>query len=281
MRELRAATSEQAYELWPAARAARLFASREEFTAFRLAEPWRVRATERGEGAVVSAWRNHLEVLAIRGLWAGRRRMGVLAAEIVAVGADHGFTSVLSPLVNEAALEPYLEHGFRVTERLVVLQGLVEDILPAAMPGPVAFREAGPDDIESLAAIDAWCFDTFWGYRRPELCEALATERVVLAVDDAGDTVGYATCSDHGGSVTLGRLAVTPAARRRGVGLALLRDCARWATERDAFALTLCTQERNEQSRALYAAAGMHELPERYALAVRDSRGSRGAASPR
>jgi len=265
--------------LWPAVRAARLFPTEEEFNAFRLTEPWRVRVTERGEGLVLSAWRRHLGVLAVRGLWASRPRVPVLAREVVAVAADHGFTSVLSPLHTIEALEPYTESGFRVTERLVVLQGLVDDVVASGGASSTpAIGDACSADLPALAVIDSWSFDTFWGYREPELLVALASEKFFVARDDAGEAVGYATCAHHSGNVTVGRLAVAPDARRSGIGGALLRQCALWAVEQEAFAITLCTQEDNTGSRALYARSGMHELSERYALAVCDAR---GAAPPR
>jgi len=252
--------------------------------AFRDAEPWRVRVTERGEGVVLSAWRRHLEVLAIKALWASRGRIPILASEIRAVAADHGFTSLLSPLVTSEALEPYLECGFRIAESLVVLQGLVDDVVMGGVPTDVVVREATREDVADLAAIDAWCFDTFWRYREPELLEALAAERVVAAVDPDGAVIGYATCSDHGSTVTVGRLAVAPAARRHGVGSTLLRHCAGWAAERQALAVSLCTQEHNAASRALYSSTGMHELDDDYALAVCDTGAggrSRGGQSAR
>jgi len=272
MRLLRAATAEQARALWPAVRAARLFATVDEFMEFRVAEPWRVRVTEQGEGIVLGTWRRHLEVLAIRGLWASRGRVPSLVREARSVAADHGFTSILSPLVTTDALEPYQSCGFSVAENLVVLQGLVDDVVIAGgRHTGVTVRDAARDDIPALVAIDAWCFDTFWGYREPEVLDALASENVVVACGDSGEALGYATFSDHGGTVTVGRLAVMPSARRRGVGTSLLRHCAQCAVHGQALAISLCTQEHNTASRALYSAMGMRELDERYALAGSDT----------
>ncbi len=269
MRILSAATAEQAHVLWPAVRASRLFASAEGFEAFRLADPWRVRVTERGEGVVMSTWRQHLEVLAIKGLWASPARIAAITGECATVAADHGFGSILSPLLTIDALAPYLESGFKLAERIVVLQGLVDEVARAGGRAGVVTRAAVTEDLDAMEAIDAACFDAFWGYRRPELAEALRAEHVIVATDASGSVVGYASCAAHGGSVTVGRLAVDPATQRRGVGTSLLASCARWAAECDAFALSLCTQEHNRASRALYAGAGLHELPDRYALAAR------------
>jgi GNAT superfamily N-acetyltransferase len=73
------------------------------------------------------------------------------------------------------------------------------------------------------------------------------------------------------GSATLSRLATAPHARRCGIGRALLSETARWATDNGAVTLALCTQEENAESRSLYAATGLSEVPERFALAARDT----------
>jgi ribosomal-protein-alanine N-acetyltransferase len=221
-------------------------------------------------------------VLAIRGLWCAEDRVPILAPEIVEIAADHGFTSVLSPPAPIDTLEPYLACDFRIAERLVVLQGLAEEVARAtaarshrigtAATPALTVREATSRDLARLAEIDSWCFDSFWGYRDRELTEALAFERTVVALGEDGAIAGYATCSVHGASATIGRLAVDPHHRRRGVGTALLNDCVRWVLEKEAFAIGLCTQEHNTGSRALYEAAGLEELPTPYALAVREAR---------
>lgn len=269
MRELRAATAEQAARLWPAVRASRLFVNEEEFARYRLADPWRVRASHLGDGAVLGAWRGHLEVLAIRGLWCGTDRMGRLLGEIAAVASDHGYRSVLSPLVPTSALKPYQDAGFRVAERLVVFQAPAEQLAVLGEDSvDLNVEYASCDDVAQLATVDAWCFDSLWRYGASEIEEALRLERVVVARDPAGAIAGYATASHHGATVTVGRLAVAPEQRRQGVATALLGDCARWACQQGALGVTLCTQEHNEGSRALYQAAGMRELGEHYALAV-------------
>jgi GNAT superfamily N-acetyltransferase len=99
--------------------------------------------------------------------------------------------------------------------------------------------------------------------------EALERERVVAAesVDDA-TVIGYVTCALWGSTVTVGRLAVAPDRRRKGIGGALMSDVAQWAQKAGAFTIGLCTQEDNAESRALYSACGLTELPEHYVLAA-------------
>jgi len=80
--------------------------------------------------------------------------------------------------------------------------------------------------------------------------------------------LGYTLCTVSRGAGVLVRLAVARGARRCGVGSALLADAARYVERAGAITLTLCTQETNEASRALYARAGMTEVEERYVLAL-------------
>ncbi|TLM92968.1 MAG: GNAT family N-acetyltransferase, partial [Actinobacteria bacterium] len=81
----------------------------------------------------------------------------------------------------------------------------------------------------------------------------------------------YATCGAHGATATLGRLAVSPEARGRGIGAALVAEAARWSAGVGCETLSLCTQSTNEASRALYARLGFVEASERYVLGTRDA----------
>jgi len=264
----RPARAEDVLRLWPAVKAARLMTSAEELAAYRESGPWRVRVNDAGEAMLLAVWRAHLPLLAIRGLWAAAHRIGPLVDDAVAVARAQGLPGVLSPLVDRSDLHPYLAAGMEVVEPLVALQGVAEDVAGHPVRAGLAIRVGGPADLEPLAQLDAACFDDFWRYGPTELGESLAARDRLRAEKD-GVPVGYATCSVHGASATLGRLAVSPEARREGVGSALLADVAGFALRSGAFAVTLCTQEANAGSRALYATMSLVELPERYALAAR------------
>jgi len=263
----RPASSEDIPRLWPAVKAARLMSSADELASFRRAGPWRVRVNDAGEALLLATWRAHLRVLAIRGLWAPQHRIGALVDDAVAVARAQGFTQVLSPLLAASELHAYIEAGMEVAEPIIALQGLAEDVAACHRPTDVSLRIGSIADLAGIAELDSACFDEFWRYGPQELGESLSRERVLIAEKDSV-LLGYATCSLHGGSATVGRLAVSPAARRRGVGVSLLSDVAAFAVRSGAYAVTLCTQEANEASRALYASASMVELSERYALAA-------------
>jgi ribosomal-protein-alanine N-acetyltransferase len=154
-----------------------------------------------------------------------------------------------------------------VHESIVALQGFAEEIAMQAAGDGISICRAAPDDMVDLERLDAACFDEFWRYGSTELADSFRRERMMVASVE-GEILGYATCSLHGASGTVGRLAVSPSARRRGLGRALLVDAAAWAAGSNAYALTLCTQRDNTVSRRLYTASGLFELPDRYVIGV-------------
>ncbi len=264
---LRPARDDEVARVWPAVKAARLFTTIDELSAFRAGGPWRIRVSDSGEAMLVAPWRAHLDLLAIRGVWSATHRIPALVEDAVAVARAQGFSRVLSPLMPRSALAPYRVAGMTEVASIVALQGFSAELAAGRVPEGVRLRPAANSDFDALLEIDHACFDEFWRYGPFELADARSRERMTVAEDDAGVMLGYATCSLHGASATLGRLAVAPAARRRGVARALIADSALWASRADCFAFTLCTQEDNAASRALYASVGMLELAEPYALA--------------
>ena len=85
--------------LWPAVRTAQIFDSTAELEAFWSEAPWRVRVNARGEAAVLVRWREHLDMLAIKGLWCSERRVPLLLEDLRAVARAQGFGRLLSPLL--------------------------------------------------------------------------------------------------------------------------------------------------------------------------------------
>ena len=232
--------------------------------------PWALRVSDAGDALLLRPWRAESDALAIRAVWTPPARLESALVEAVDTASSHGFARVLSPLVPERALGAYLEFGMAVVEYVVALQGGVDRLAGvAARVSDVRLRPAEPSDLDDLLAIDAACFDGFWRYGLAELTHALRDDRVTVATIGSGGVVGYVTSSVFAGTCTIGRLAVDPAARRGGVASALLADAATAAVNERAFAVSLCTQEGNAASRALYARCGLAEVGERYALASR------------
>ena len=264
----REASAEEAAALWPAVRADHLFDAAEQFAAYRDAAPWRVRVASRGEASVLGVWRSHLDVLAMRGVWCSDRHVGAFTDDAREVAVETSLSRVLSPLLPLDLLGPYRRAGLLVCQRIVAMQGRAQDVLPVEAPPGVTLRCGAGADLPALATLDEASFDDFWAYGLPELSEYALTERLIVAETGECEVIGYTLATVSRGAATLGRLAVAPHARRRGLARALVADVAGWAVRAGAVTVSLCTQESNTAARRLYAAAGLAEVAKVYGFAI-------------
>nr|WP_246399813.1 GNAT family N-acetyltransferase [Amaricoccus macauensis] len=75
-----------------------------------------------------------------------------------------------------------------------------------------------------------------------------------------GDRVGGAGfAAIHGDAVVMHAVEVTPAARRTGIGAAMVRAAAAWGRERGAGRLLLAVTQANVGATALYRGLGFEE----------------------
>jgi [ribosomal protein S18]-alanine N-acetyltransferase len=223
------------------------------------AEPWRVRATGSGETAILGRWRAHLPDCAVLGLWCSVRRVPVIVRDLVEVAREQGFERLVGPLVPECEAGMYVRAGLHVIQRVVVMR--VETPAPIRVtrrPDGLVVRDAVESDLDALHALDAECFDPFWHYDPASLARFARIGRVAVGVLD-GRTVGYTLSTLRSGEGSLGRLAVTPAFRRRGIGRALATEALEWSAARGARYVVLSTQEDNTASRTLYRTIGFDE----------------------
>ncbi len=258
---LHPANEAEAARVWPAVAAAHLFDSRARFERFHAEAPWRVHVTDQGEAVVFERWRAHLEVLALKGLWAAPGRVPAVVRAAARVAAGQGFSTLLSPLVAEEAASAYRAAGMADHAAVVVLRydRHASPPLDASPPAGTVLRRALPADLASVARIDAACFDAFWRYDPDRLAGYLVEDRLMVAEED-GQVIGYTLSTLVRESATIGRLAVDPAARRRGIGKALLADALSYLARTGAGSVSLCTQEENRASRELYRSVGLREL---------------------
>ncbi|MBS3956823.1 MAG: GNAT family N-acetyltransferase [Clostridiales bacterium] len=268
---LRTATDDEAVRLWPVVRRALLFDSAEEYERFRKQGPWRIQISQNGtEAAIVERWRDHLDILAVKGLYCAEERIGALIDSLASVAGAQEFGLLLSPLVCADTACRYEAAGMRVHTEMVVLRAAREPKRVQPPPG-VIIRPAVPGDLGALVTLDAACFDEFWRYDANRLTRHLEEDRLSVA-DEAGRVIGYTLATVVRDSPTIGRLAVSPATRRRGVGEALLSEALRYLGRTCSGTVSLCTQQANMASRRLYAKAGMRELATRLVFLVRDVR---------
>ena len=98
------------------------------------------------------------------------------------------------------------------------------------------------------------------------------TSGILLVAEDQGRIAGVvkffpeAGCSGMGcwppGTAAIRILAVAPAARGRGLGTLLTRECLRLARKRQIPTIFLCTGEFMHAARHIYEKLGFHRAPE-------------------
>lgn len=242
-------------------------ASEDELLVAHDSRPEWVRVTDGGGAVVLDRWREDPDLLAIEGLWAPRGHVRELVRDVIRLAGEWGHAGTLSPLVTDADAAPYLDAGMRPHARLVAFTRPLE-ALPTVPDVPEVPRLAAPEDAEAILAVDAASFGEFWRYGRREVARALAGDRVTVCVDADDEVAGYLVVTLRGVSATISRVAVAPKARRSGVGSALIADALRWASDAHALGVSLCTQEENSASRALYRAMGFSEVVDRYSVLV-------------
>ena len=261
---VRIADDRAAALMWPAVKAAHLFAERAAYDEFRASSPWRVLAGDDGAGALLERWRDHLDILAARAIWASPSQLSRVISGIEGVARDQRFATILSPLVPVSQSQRYIDVGFRFRQRIVVLRSGKRDRIDLPVPSlsGVSIRVPVSGDVPGLIGIDAECFDDFWRYDPSRLVQRLAEGRTLVAESSEG-LIGYTHATIDRGSGTIGRLAVVKSGRRSGVGSALLLSMMQLLFRAGVAAVSLCTQEENAASRALYARVGLREMPER------------------
>jgi ribosomal-protein-alanine N-acetyltransferase len=125
----------------------------------------------------------------------------------------------------------------------------------------VNLRPATRADGAALAEAHAAAFDEPWS---ADDILRFAEDRggFALAAEDAGALVGFILCRLIAGEAEVLTLAVRPAARRRGIGRALLEAAAALA-QASAATMFLAVAADNPGAVALYAAAGFETVGRR------------------
>jgi ribosomal-protein-alanine N-acetyltransferase len=139
-----------------------------------------------------------------------------------------------------------------------------------AVAGAVHIRPAVEADLAAMVAIERASFSDPWTasaiastLRYDHMRVLVAEERGELGGDGAGRPLGYVVAMIAGPEAEIADLAVAPAARRRGIGRALIdRLLAGLATE-GVLAVFLEVRESNRAARALYESRAFHGIGRR------------------
>jgi ribosomal-protein-alanine N-acetyltransferase len=259
---LRAPTAGELTDVASLAVRAAVFESVDELRDLASVDPWRVLVTDAGDAVVVERWREHLDWLAMRAVWAAPRRMPGLVEGVREVARKLGLRTVLSPFVASELAGPYEDSGMSPRLRVLMLRRAVtaEDLAPPPVSG-WSLAEAGPDDAGALVELDRASFDPVWAYDRTILDRFLVRDRVVVASrGPGGPPLGYIVASLSSEEGMIGRLAVDPVARGSGVGSALVAEALRGIGLAGGAYATLTTQSDNVAAQRLYSRFGFKTL---------------------
>jgi ribosomal-protein-alanine N-acetyltransferase len=138
-------------------------------------------------------------------------------------------------------------------------------VLPPGDDGKhVVLRPALSSDVDAVAGIERASFSDPWSARAflPLLRES--STLFLVATSSPGDEIlGYAVAWFVGEEAELANLAVSPTARRRGVGAIVLTHVIAEAVRRQCRTLFLEVRESNATARSLYLRHGFEQVGRR------------------
>ncbi|MDF1562680.1 MAG: ribosomal protein S18-alanine N-acetyltransferase [Deltaproteobacteria bacterium] len=127
----------------------------------------------------------------------------------------------------------------------------------------VTIGDASLEDLDALHAIEVRSFAHPWSRRMLAKEFEHPWSRQRAARDEAGVILGYLICWLVADECNVLDVAVDPDARRKGVGRALLEDCAEIARAAGSETITLEVRRSNEGARSLYRDLGFRMVGER------------------
>ena len=123
----------------------------------------------------------------------------------------------------------------------------------------LSIRDATREDLERLEELEALCFSMPW---TREMLESQLPDgqHVFLVAEEDGKILGYVGMMFVLDEGSIGNVAVDPAARRRGVGRALIAALLERATALDLSFVTLEVREGNAPAIGLYEGFGFERV---------------------
>jgi ribosomal-protein-alanine N-acetyltransferase len=170
-----------------------------------------------------------------------------------------------------------MEAGFELVDDIVVLAWDPGPHPAAALPPGVATRAMSSVDLPAVAEVDAEAFDRLWCNSLEALTRALAQASYASVAEDGSGVLGYQLSTGSPLGTHLARLAVRPAAQRRGLGAALVGDLIAHLPASSEPRLTVNTQSKNASSLALYERLRFRLTGEHYPVYTLGIQGSGGA----
>lgn len=170
-------------------------------------------------------------------------------------------------------LQPWFKHllegsGFRQVDEVISLTWARGTTLPDRREVPARIRPMNFDDLEAVADLDGQAFGALWRNTIESLQMAYKQHAVATVAENDEGILGYqiSTASPMGGH--LARLAVSPSAQGKGIGIALVRDVLDQFDRRGAIRVSVNTQQSNPVSLSLYNKTGFRLSGENYPVYI-------------
>lgn len=155
-------------------------------------------------------------------------------------------------------------NGFDHTLDVIMLERKGRDVPERSIPEGVTIRQMMPEDLPTVAALDAAAFKPLWQNPLDALEKALSQAISATIVEDAQGVVGYQISTQNPLGAHLARLAVRPDAHGRGIGSLIVADLIHRLKSKDIARLTVNTQSDNLASLALYRKMGFVTTGEKF-----------------
>jgi ribosomal protein S18 acetylase RimI-like enzyme len=134
--------------------------------------------------------------------------------------------------------------------------------------GAAFIRPAQAPEIDTLAELDAACFNVLWHMGRADLRQLLLFGRLSVAVVD-GELAGYLALTIRGEVAQIARLAVHGRWSGHGIGRQLLVEGLRSAVDAGCTSAILNTQAQNLRAQGLYRSLRFYPTGERFEVYTR------------
>lgn len=189
----------------------------------------------------------------------------------VAHASGRGARAIRTSALFPDAAEVLMRSGFTPLDRLALLRTDLDETI-GSLPRPTfRLRPLHTWSLRAAAAVDQASFGPLWGNDAASLRDtrkATPHHRArALRIDR--ELAGFALSGAAAGNGYVQRVAVAPAFRRRGAGLALVTDALRWMHAAGRTAALVNTGTDNEAALALYHGLGFRTLSDTLTIAER------------
>ncbi len=153
---------------------------------------------------------------------------------------------------------------FIVVQEIIVFERLEQKLPDFLLPNDLFIRQMEPQDLRTVATLDAICFPPLWQMPLETLQLAYLQSGYASVIEQDDQIIAYQITTESLSSAHLARIAVLPQFQRAGVGATILADVISYFKKRNVKRLTVNTQNDNYYSQGLYKKFGFHLAPERY-----------------